>query len=87
MNQNSPSEVAANHSEISCLAFKLWEKAGTPEGRDLEFWLAAETKILAPQRPEPVKAGTVAAKPSSGNRVFASPFQRRATSGSAQVNS
>ena len=43
MNQSRVSEVAANGDEISCLAFRLWEKAGCPEGRDLEFWLGAET--------------------------------------------
>jgi hypothetical protein len=69
MNQNCPSEVAATRNEISRLAFQLWEKAGCPEGRDLEFWLGAEAQLLAPQRPEALKVETVAAKPSSANRV------------------
>ena len=43
MNQSRVSEVSANGDGISCLAFQLWEKAGCPEGRDLEFWLGAET--------------------------------------------
>ena len=43
MNQSRVSEVAANGDGISCLAFQLWEKAGCPEERDLEFWLGAET--------------------------------------------
>lgn len=29
------------------LAYALWEAAGRPEGRDLEFWLAAETELAA----------------------------------------
>lgn len=73
MNQNSPSEVGANHNEISCLAFELWEKAGSPEGRDLEFWLAAETQLLALQRPEAIKVATVVAKPSSGKESLRVP--------------
>ncbi|MGO9203259.1 MAG: DUF2934 domain-containing protein [Limisphaerales bacterium] len=67
MNHNCPSEVGANHNKISCLAFQLWEKAGSPEGRDLEFWLAAETQLLAPQRPDAVKAETLVAKGSCKN--------------------
>ena len=43
MNQLCASGVAATPDETSCLAFQLWEKAGCPEGRDLEFWLGAET--------------------------------------------
>jgi hypothetical protein len=41
MNQEV-SKVDARGDGISCLAFQLWEKAGCPEGRDLEFWLGAE---------------------------------------------
>jgi hypothetical protein len=43
-------ELAANGDGISCLAFQLWEEAGCPEGRDLEFWMGSETRLLAPQR-------------------------------------
>ncbi|WP_166096493.1 DUF2934 domain-containing protein [Bradyrhizobium barranii] len=28
-------------------AYKLWENAGRPEGRDLEFWLRAEREAAA----------------------------------------
>ena len=51
MNQTC-AELAANGDGISCLAFQLWEEAGCPEGRDLEFWMGAETRLLAPQRHE-----------------------------------
>jgi Protein of unknown function (DUF2934) len=30
---------------ISKLAYQKWEQAGKPEGRDLEFWLAAEKEF------------------------------------------
>ncbi len=51
MNQTR-AELAANGDGISCLAFQLWEEAGCPEGRDLEFWMGAEMRLLAPQRHE-----------------------------------
>jgi hypothetical protein len=35
------------HGEVASLAEQLWEKAGKPDGRDLEFWLRAEQQVLA----------------------------------------
>lgn len=32
---------------IEALAYELWERAGKPEGRDLEFWALAEAEIAA----------------------------------------
>jgi hypothetical protein len=32
-------------------AHQLWEAAGRPEGRDLEFWLRAERELSAVRRP------------------------------------
>lgn len=31
------------HNEIQQIAYALWQQAGRPSGRDLEFWLAAES--------------------------------------------
>jgi len=28
-------------------AYRLWEKAGRPDGHDVEFWLAAERELRA----------------------------------------
>ena len=36
---------------IARLARLLWEKAGCPEGYDLEFWLLAETALRETNRP------------------------------------
>jgi hypothetical protein len=33
--------------QIRDRAQALWEKAGRPEGRDLEFWYAAEAELNA----------------------------------------
>lgn len=35
-------QAVALHEEIRTRAFGLWQEAGRPEGRDLEFWLRAE---------------------------------------------
>lgn len=85
MDENSVSEVASNGDGISCLAFQLWEEAGCPEGRYLEFWMGAETRLLAPQRPEAIKVATVAAKPSSGKTVLRSPTRYGTTTGAARL--
>lgn len=51
------------HEEIAELARQLWERAGQPIGRDLEFWLRAETQ-LAPAVAKP--AGATASPPLPG---------------------
>lgn len=33
------------HRQICDRAYELWERAGRPTGRDLEFWLVAEREI------------------------------------------
>lgn len=37
----------AEHLVIANRAHRLWEQAGQPEGRDLEFWLRAEGELRA----------------------------------------
>ncbi len=37
----------ATEAQIRDYAHTLWEKAGRPEGRDLEFWHAAEVELNA----------------------------------------
>jgi hypothetical protein len=32
-------------TEVTDRAYQLWEKAGRPEGRDLEFWVQAEAQV------------------------------------------
>ena len=36
--------------EIKARARELWEQNGCPSGRDLEFWLQAESEIKARER-------------------------------------
>jgi Protein of unknown function (DUF2934) len=37
----------ATEAQIRDYAHLLWEKAGRPEGRDVEFWHAAEVELNA----------------------------------------
>jgi hypothetical protein len=36
-----------NKHEIRTRAREIWEQAGQPEGRDVEFWVQAEAEIRA----------------------------------------
>lgn len=47
MNKMMKQSEAASETSVSRLAYQLWETAGRPAGRDLEFWLAAEAKVRA----------------------------------------
>ena len=38
-------QTVVNEANVSRVAYQLWENAGRPAGRDLEFWLAAETQV------------------------------------------
>src|SRR5437773_2347017 len=40
-----------SQEQVACVAYGLWEKAGRPSGRDLEFWLKAEQQIARASRP------------------------------------
>jgi hypothetical protein len=44
MKQDQPT---AGHDEVATRAYRLWEADGQPLGRDLEYWLQAETEIRA----------------------------------------
>lgn len=39
-------EARRTKEEIRTRARELWERNGRPEGRDLEFWLQAESEII-----------------------------------------
>jgi hypothetical protein len=40
-------QIKMSHGEIAQRASQLWELAGHPVGRDAEFWLQAESELLA----------------------------------------
>lgn len=47
MQPQSGSNIAGDRERIARIAFILWEQAGRPPGRDLEFWLSAERQVGA----------------------------------------
>jgi hypothetical protein len=47
MNHTIEHPVRVTESQIGAVAYKLWESAGHPAGRDLEFWLNAEKQLRA----------------------------------------
>ena len=51
--------------EVKDLAYRLWEAAGKPDGRDTDFWLQAEASLAKPKgadKPKPKAAAKPAAK-------------------------
>jgi hypothetical protein len=64
MNKTIETAVTLNEASIGRLAYQLWENAGRPAGRDLEFWLAAEAQARA-----------AAAQPIAPERAEASPVK------------
>src|SRR5689334_15035924 len=47
MNRTTENSVGVTESQIGVVAYKLWESAGHPPGRDLEFWLNAEKQLCS----------------------------------------
>ena len=45
MSKTIEQTVAVDPASVSRLAYQLWENAGRPVARDLEFWLAAEAQV------------------------------------------
>jgi hypothetical protein len=42
IHQNNASPT---HEQIACVAYSLWEQAGRPADRDMEFWTQAESRL------------------------------------------
>jgi hypothetical protein len=45
MKKTMEQTVTVDEASVSRIAYELWENAGRPAGRDLEFWLAAEAHV------------------------------------------
>ena len=43
-------EARRSKQKIGLRAWEIWERNGRPAGRDLEFWLQAESEISARER-------------------------------------
>ena len=58
MKTGNTTTAILSREQISARAFQLWEEAGRPGGRDLDFWLRAEAELLA-SLPKLERAATV----------------------------
>jgi hypothetical protein len=45
MKTTSAKDTSISSAQIATKAYELWERAGRPAGRDIEFWLAAERQL------------------------------------------
>ncbi|WP_407123062.1 DUF2934 domain-containing protein [Bradyrhizobium sp. STM 3561] len=50
-------QAAAREEVIRRRAYDLWQTAGRPEGRDLDFWLSAEREFLRVNGYQPIRSG------------------------------
>jgi len=66
--------MSAEQDKIRDLAYRLWQEAGSPHGRDQEFWFAAEQQLKAATAPKPkTPAKPKAAKAASKTKADAKP--------------
>ena len=68
----------ADESAISVAAAQLWEQAGKPPGRDLEFWLRAKEQV---RNAQPEKARAI--KPAAKVRSPVAPGSAKVTAGAS----
>ena len=54
MNKTTTNTTTTEEANVSRVAYQLWEDAGRPSGRDLEFWLTAEAKVRAASSEAPL---------------------------------
>ncbi len=51
------------NSHVADRAYHLWEQAGRPHGRDLEFWIQAEADVRASSKPHKSDLAATTASP------------------------
>ncbi|MGY8684068.1 DUF2934 domain-containing protein [Bradyrhizobium sp. UFLA05-153] len=66
-------QAATSREQISRRAHELWQDAGRPQGRDLEFWLRAERELRAKH----VRRGSGQPAASCANDVTKAPWNRK----------
>ena len=48
--------IELGRDEVAHRARQLWQAAGQPTGRNLEYWLQAELELVSERRPRPNRA-------------------------------
>jgi len=59
----SRNQSRVSRDEVAQQAYQLWEAAGQPAGRDLEYWLQAESELLASNGHRPTTVSATAGGP------------------------
>ena len=52
----------SSNSAVKDLAYSLWEDAGKPDGRDMDFWLEAERLAAGAVKPKAAAKAKAPAK-------------------------
>ena len=63
----------SHSNDVESLAYHLWEKAGKPQGRDMDFWLEAEIALA-----KPATKPKATAKPAAKAKAAAKPAAKKA---------
>lgn len=64
------------HDTIKQRAYGMWERAGRPSGRDLEYWLRAELEVMRGYglaNPEPPARPLAGERPGASARLGGAP--------------
>jgi hypothetical protein len=54
--EESPAGNEVNRDDVARRAYQIWEAAGQPAGRDLEYWLQAEAELQSARHSRSPKA-------------------------------
>lgn len=87
MNSNTSVPIEdPTHEEIALCAFLAWEKDGRQPGREMNYWLAAETELREARRKKAEAAAKLAAQPWPRSTTTTASVKRPAPSASAKLN-
>ena len=60
MKNVSHQSTQPNETAIQAIAYNLWKEAGSPAGKDLEFWFQAEARVGAKKKSHAPSPATTA---------------------------
>jgi hypothetical protein len=83
MDSSAQNKMQPAGHKIAVIAYSLWEKAGRPVGRDIEFWLEAERQINS-ARPDAARAALYQSEKARGGARVAPVSRARADAEAAQ---
>ena len=66
--QENQNQKKVSREEVAQRAYQLWQAAGQPFGRDLEYSAEAEAELLAARHYRPMEVGAAKTGPGGPNR-------------------